>query len=247
MKKARYLFSDFHFEADEEEIREAKDISESLGDRGIILFWEWRTPIMALLQDWIGIEEGIYFLSDYPEEMEELMGLMHEVHKERIKLLAETDGFEFFTPMENTSTTFISPDIFRRYCKGELTEYAEIVKSQGKFYVLHMCGQLKDIMADIDAIPADAIEALTSPPVGNTTLAEAKKMCPSKAIIGGTNAALWMKSEEEIVGEIKKSVAEAGTMQGIVVSSGGQMPVACGLEKVKKVSAALKEIKWPGL
>lgn len=244
LKAVRSLFADFFFELDEQMMREVKGKLASLGEQGIGLMWDWRTPVMALLQDWIGIENTIYFLSDCREEMEELMELMHVVHKERTKLLVGCKEFEFLTPVENTSTTLISPDIFRRYCVPQLTEYAEIVKNVGKFYVLHMCGSLKDILPDVEKIPADTIEAFTTPPLGNATLADAAELCPKKSIIGGTNANLWLKNTDEIISEIKRVINNRGTIDGLIISSGGQMPVACGLEKVKKISTALKDIKW---
>ncbi len=244
LKKARYLFSDFHFELDAAKMKLTEEATASLGNRGAVMTWDWRTPVMALLQDWLGIEKTVYFLFDYREEMEELMTLMQEVHKARTRLLARTDGLDFLTATENTSTLLISPEMFRRYCQRELSEYAGIARAEGKFYVLHMCGQLKKVLPDIEAIPADAVEAVTSPPVGNTTLAEARRECPGKCIIGGTNAGVWLKSEEEIVAEIEAAIAETGGTRGVILSSGGQMPVACGLEKVKSVSRRLKETDW---
>ena len=42
-------------------------------------------------------------------------------------------------------------------------------------------------------------EAYTTPPVGDTTLAEGRTRMPSKCLVGGTNATLWMQPAEVIL------------------------------------------------
>jgi len=98
-----------------------------------------------------------------------------------------------------------------------------------------MCGHLKALLPRINALPAIAIEAYTSPPVGNTTLADRVRLAPRIAVIGGTNAALWLRPVEEICAEIQKSLREAGTPRGLVLTSAGVMPPAASIEKIRQV------------
>jgi uroporphyrinogen-III decarboxylase len=103
-----------------------------------------------------------------------------------------------------------------------------------------MCGHLKAILADINKLSSDAIEAFTSPPVGNTSLLDGKKDCPTKCLIGGTNAVLWLQEPEVIIKQIKHDLDVLSDHNGIVITSGGVMPQACPPETIKKVGDWLK-------
>lgn len=198
---------------------------------------------MQLLQYYIGIENTYYFLSDFREEIEQLMELMHQENKEILKLLLSNTSVDGVICVENTSTTLLSPDIFKNYCYGYLKEYGEIIKETEKFYELHMCGCLKGLLPLIDEIPADCIEAFSSPPVGDTTIKDGFSLCPSKAIIGGTCATIWLLETDKIIEWIESEIKKAGKIEGLVLTSAGVMPPAADIEKIRKVRMYFKNFK----
>ena len=121
-----------------------------------------------------------------------------------------------------------------------LLDYGNIVSSVGKLHVLHMCGHLKDVLPDIASLPAVAIEALTSPPYGNTTLKDGRTACPDKCLIGGSDAVLWTKSAKEIFGQIKHDLDELPHHRGIIVTPAGVLPSSCKPETIKEVAKLVK-------
>lgn len=98
-----------------------------------------------------------------------------------------------------------------------------------------MCGHLKALLPILSKVPAQAFEAFTSPPVGNTTLLDGRTAAPDKALIGGTNAALWMKPATEIISEIEEHLDQLPHHRGIVVSTAGVIPPMAKPETVKQV------------
>jgi hypothetical protein len=103
-----------------------------------------------------------------------------------------------------------------------------------------MCGHLYDVLPDVDKLPAAAIEAFTSPPVGNTTLKDGRAACSDKCLIGGTNAVLWTKTAGEIFNEINHDLNDLAHQRGIVVTSAGVMPPLCKPETIKEVGDLVK-------
>ena len=108
---------------------------------------------------------------------------------------------------------------------------------------MYMCGHLRDLLPTLAGLPAEAFEAFTSPPVGNTSFLDGRCACPDKCLIGGTNANLWLEPAESIIAEIEKSLCELPHRRGLVVSSGGAMPTGTKPEVVKQVFDWLKDFK----
>lgn len=235
LKKARHLFAGSKVTVSDEKKLSAVDRKREIGEKGILVTGMGTSPLMVLLQNYIGVENTYFFLSDYREEMEELMDLMHEENRRYVEILAKESECDVIVAVENTSTSLLSPSVFKKYCYGCLKEYGEIVRANGKFFEMHMCGLLKDLLPVIDTLPADSIEAFSAPPVGNTTVTDGFTLCPSKTIIGGTCANVWLKDVNGIIEWIEAELCRAGRIEGLVLTCAGVMPPAASIEKIKKV------------
>jgi len=229
------VYADEQVEFDPDGYEKAAQFVRDTGETALAVSGIGISPLMEWLQYVAGIENGLLLLADYPERVEALFAQAHRVMLRRAELLVEKGPYEVIYSLENTSTTIISPDLFRRYSLPHLQEYSRIIAGGGKQHVLHMCGKLKALLPDIDTLPAAALEAFTSPPVGNTTLADGRSAMPQKCFIGGTNATLWLEPANAIIRTIERDLAALPHRRGIVVTSGGVMPPACAPETIRRV------------
>jgi hypothetical protein len=193
------------------------------------------SPLMDWIQHLAGVENGHYLLADSPDEVDALFRAMHRVLKLRMEVEAEHSPADLLYMTENTSTTLISPHQYEQWCFPQIMDYASIANARGRNLVLHMCGHLKDILPQLSRLPVRAFEAFTSPTVGNTSLLDGRTACPETCLIGGTNAALWIRPFEDIVERIDADLAELPHHRGIVLSSAGVMPPACPPEVIRGV------------
>jgi uroporphyrinogen-III decarboxylase len=235
LRAAQDIFAYARFAAKDELVANNHARLRQVGDRGITMTGMGVSPLMNLIQHVIGPENTYYFLADYPDEMDELIALMHEERMRFLRALVQSTPFEYICSVENTSTTLLSPAIFERYCRRHLQDYADLIVEHQKVHVLHQCGKLKALLPSIDALPSAAIEAFTSPPVGDTTLADRARLSPHTAVIGGTDVTLWLRSAGEIYERIATSLRDAGGMTGIVLTSAGVMTPLCPIEKIIEV------------
>ncbi|MBD3292057.1 MAG: hypothetical protein GF393_03975 [Armatimonadia bacterium] len=222
----------------------ARERIRQVGDRGLVHCGIGISPLMQLIQHWIGPQQTYFFLQDHPAEMEELIG---EMHAERLRFLdaaLEDCPAQWLTSVENTSTTLLSPEIFERYCFEHLRDYGTKIREAGRHHMLHQCGQLHDLLPKIDELPAECIEAYTAPTLGDTTVADRNERAPSMAIIGGTQAPTWLLPVDEICAIIERDLREAGSIRGVVLTSAGVMPPYCGIEKIKQIRERMYDIKW---
>jgi len=233
-------FADQRLELDPEELERAHALVAEIGEQGVTATNIGVSPLMDWLQHLAGIEQGHLLLSDHPAEVEALFAVMHQALCRRAEIIADRAPYPLVYSTENTSTTLISPALFRRYCHRHLADYGRIVTAAGKHHILHMCGHLKALLPDIAALPAAGIEAFTTPPVGNTTLGDGRAACPRQCLIGGTNASLWLQEAPAIIAELERDLGALPHRRGLVVTSAGVMPPAARPETIRQVAEWVK-------
>jgi uroporphyrinogen-III decarboxylase len=243
IKIMELIFSDANDEFDPAQLEQSLSIKSKVGEEAISATGIGISPLMDWLQHLAGIENGHYMLNDYRDEVESLFDEMHKMLCRRAEIIADKSPADIIYSVENTSTTLISPDMYRKYCHKHLMDYAKIITSHDKFHILHQCGHLKKLLPDIAELPSRGIEAFTSPPVGNTTMKDGRDAFLDKCLIGGTNAYIWTRSEDEIINQIKHDLDELPHHKGIVLTSGGVMPPLCKPETIKNVADFIRNYK----
>ena len=199
---------------------------------------------VSALMDWVqhlaGIEAAPLLLCDCPDEVAALFEAKHRVLRRTAELLADRWPGDLIYSTENTSTTLISPEQYRRYSYPHIREYGEIVTGAGRLFVLHMCGQLKELLPTLSTLPVHAFEAFTAPTLGNTTLLDGRSACPDVCLVGGTQATHWTRPAGDIIAFIRTSLDELPHHRGIVVTSAGVMPPLCKPETIRDVCQWVK-------
>lgn len=148
-------------------------IDALIGDGGVYIPIVAPSALQTLLEEDIGTKNFYYMYSDYPEEVTELVELIHDRRKQEYRIIAEHMPFIGCISVENTSTTYISPPIYRRFSQRHMADFVGIMHGRGKKGILHMCGHVNRLLPDFIPTCLDGIHALTPPPVGDTPLANA--------------------------------------------------------------------------
>jgi uroporphyrinogen-III decarboxylase len=235
------IFTDVTVELEPDGLQKAKRQSERIGQDALTTNSIGESPLMYWVEWLAGVENAHFFLTDHRQEVEVLFEAIHAVLTEKVQILCEHSPADVFYLVENTSTTLISPDQYRRYCARHVGEYARLTRAAGRNLILHMCGHLKMLLPYLARIPAQAFEAFTSPTLGDTTLLDGRSICPEKCLIGGTNAMLWTGKADDIIAEIQQDLDELPHHRGIVVTSAGVMPPLCKPETIKQVCDWVKQ------
>lgn len=233
--RMRDVYEDVSVEMDAEVLGRAQVQAEAIGQDAITTNSIGESPLMHLVEWLAGISNAHMLLTDYCEEVEALFEAIHAVLKRKAELLANNSPADVLYMIENTSTTLISPDQYRRYCYGHIQDYGTITRSANKPLILHMCGHLKALLPELSTLPVEAFEAFTSPTLGNTTFFDGRSACPDKCLVGGTNAMLWITPAETIIDQIERDLDLLPHHRGIVVTSAGVMPPFCKPETIKTV------------
>jgi len=234
------FFEDAAVELDEDLLAQNRARVDEIGQDGIVCSSIGESPLMRWVEWLAGVERAHLLLADCRDEVEALFAAMHRVLLDRARVLAEHSPVDMLYMVENTSTTLISPAQHARYCVPHLSEYGRIAHAHGRPLALHMCGHLDLLLPALAALPADAFEAFTSPPLGNTRLIQGRAACPDVGLIGGTNAVLWTRPAAEIVAEVERDLDALPHHRGIALTSAGVMPPLAAPETIREVGRWVK-------
>ena len=214
--------------------REAEDVFLCLG--------HVTSPLMMMVEFLAGPVNTVFLLQDEPELFRETMEILREDRIHYLRSILPHVHTDMFKLAEDTSTNVISPSMFGEFCVPVLREYAEVVMEHGMIPVHHMCGLIGDLLEMIDGLPAPVNEAFTTRPLGDVSLAEGRTRMPSKVLLGGTNATLWLRPPEEIVDTVRQDLERCPDHRKIFLTSGGALPPDVPFEKASEVVAAFQQL-----
>lgn len=177
-----------------------------LGDDGLFAPTLLPSPVQQLIENECGPENFYYLLNDYPELMEQTIGAMYGIRRIEYRLMAEKTPFELIIPVENTSTSLISPAIYRKYTLPHIREYADIMHRNGKKAVIHMCGHLKNLLNEFKEAGIDGIHALTPPTIGDCPYDAAFDVLGDELIIIGVLDPTVFQDPYATAGDIRACV-----------------------------------------
>ncbi len=191
----------YRFVYDDAVFRARYEVAErqiaNMGDAGSITLFGPPTPLLDLTMFQIRLPTIHYLIADHPAEMAALLGAMHRRNCEFYEMVAGAPG-EVVRSFEDTSTTLISPALYREWCLTQLQDYRDICRARGKLFVPHMCGYLRGVLDDLRETGLDGIEAITPPPLGDTSLSLARDtLGPEVTLIGGIDPTQFVGATPE--------------------------------------------------
>lgn len=236
----RAFFEDVRVELDPDGLARARAARDRLGEEACTMHGIGETALMSWVEWFAGVENAHWLLADCPAEVEALFEAMHRVLCDTARILAEHSPADVLYLVENTSTTLISPEQYRRYSRRFVADVGGICRAHDRLLVLHMCGHLKALLSDLATAPAAAFEAFTSPTLGDATLLDGRSACPRTCLIGGTNAVLWTRPAAEIIARLDHDLGELPHHRGLVITSAGVMPPLCAPATIREVGEWVK-------
>jgi len=179
---------------------------EKMGEAGVISIFGPPTPLLDLIMFQIRLPLIHYLLADSPREMAELLDGMHRRNCEYYEVAAAGPG-EVVRSFEDTSTTLISPSLYREWCLRQLQDYRDICHAHGKLFVPHMCGLLKGVLSELRETGLDGIEAITPSPLGDTPIGLAReRLGPDVTLIGGLDPTQFVGATPDRARELIRDV-----------------------------------------
>ncbi len=195
-----------------------------------------KTPFQALVEHFVGTEQLVYDLMDYPEEVEALLDVMSERAMQAVRIAVESPAQAFIT-WEDTSTTNISPSLFERYIAPEMDRWGQVVHAAGKLFIHHACGHVRALLPAMAKEAIDAVESLSPPPTGNVEVWEAQEILgPRVGIVGGIEPVHFLTLDLDDFREYVETLLDRVTPHHYVLANSDSCPPGVDVDKFRLVT-----------
>ncbi len=202
---------------------------------------EFKTSFQSLVEYWVGTEQLVYALMDYPDVVEQCLQAMGENSSASVEIALQTEA-EGFIFWEDSSTTNVSPALLRQYILPEINQWGRAIHGAGKHLIHHACGHIRHLLPDMAAAEIDAIESISPPPTGDIELWEARDMLPDQiALIGGIEPTVFLNSSiDQLESYVLQLLQRMGT-QRFVLANSDSCPPGVSREKFEFVSDLVRQ------
>ncbi len=165
-----YIFEHVEYEFLHDQV--AQHVHE-VGESGIVTVGAPASPLGMCVRVYVGTETLGYLFMDHPRELRETLDVMGESYLRCYRGLAQlpADGTINY---DDTTTHAISPRMFRELEVPFLKASAEVLHQNGKLCIHHACGHVRHLLPDFRGTGIDGFDGPAAPPVGDTTVGEAR-------------------------------------------------------------------------
>ncbi len=142
-----------------------------------------KRPWSELFHSFIGWSEGLIFLLEEPEALQEIVALLEEKLAGLVSDMAALPGDLVLSP-DNLDGQFLPPESFKESLAPSYARTVQALHAEGKRLVVHVGGPVRGLLAGLAQCGVDCVQGISGPPQGDSTLEEARE-------ISGPDLALW--------------------------------------------------------
>ena len=232
MRVMGYVEENTNFSFDYEEYKRLYAERSHLGLPAMFLP---RTNIQRLYLDICGVENAIYALEDYPDEVEAYFEILERSQARMLDVVADSP-IEWINYGDNLHNALLSPKLFKKYLLPAYQRRNERLHRAGKFTFSHWDGDCGLLLPYAHETGLDGIEAITPKPQGDVTVDEIKKALGNDMfLIDGVAAILFNEyfPEERL---IKQTEEVLNKFEGqLVLGISDELPSDGKLSRVERV------------
>ncbi|MDA8216263.1 MAG: hypothetical protein M0Z94_01450 [Dehalococcoidales bacterium] len=233
----QYVLGDEVFHDNYDQIREA---GRRMGADGLVIVRLAKSPMQEMLYQMMGLER---FGLDYHFRRDLFDSLYHTMLEryEELYTLAAGSPVEVVQLADNITADVVGEERFRDYIAPVYKRLRERLSASGRLLAVHMDGRLKPLLRAIGQAEFDIVEALTPPPVGTVSVAEAREAWKGQALWLNFTSSMHLESAEAIEEHTRQLLAEAGNKRGFVIGVTEAAPVQALEKSLRVIARVLNE------
>ena len=213
-------------------------VRDEVGDDGMVMtaaggLW---SPIQRVMREIMGYELFFYELADHPAEVEELMEVMKDLERRKLKVAINCD-LEIFNICANWSDDIHTP-VFKKYFTPWFQEVCDFLHAHGRLAMAHIDGEMRRLNPLFRDTRIDIGEAVTPAPQTLVTMKEFRKELGDEVTIwGGIPSILFepMYSDEDFDTYVKNLFREMAPGYRFIVGMGDNLPFDGDINRVRRV------------
>lgn len=215
-----------------------RKVRDEVGGDGMVMtgpggLW---SPVQRVMREIMGYELFYYELADHPAQVEELVEVMKDLDRRKLKVAINCE-LEIFNICANWSDDIHTP-VFRKYFVPWFREVSDFLHAHGRLVMAHTDGEMRRLNPFFRETGIDIAEAVTPAPQTLVTMKEFRQQLGEKVTIwGGIPSILFepMYSDEDFDTYIKSLFKEMAPGYQFIVGMGDNLPFDGDINRVGRV------------
>jgi len=211
---------------------------DEVGEDGMVmtgagLLW---SPAQRVMREIMGYELFFYELADHPAKVEELIEVMKDLERRKLRVAVKCD-LELFNVCANWSDDIHTP-VFKKYFTPWFQEVSDFLHAHGRLTMAHIDGEMRRLNPLFRDIGIDVGEAVTPAPQTLVPMTEFRRELGDNVTIwGGIPSILFepMYSDEEFDAYVKNLFKEMAPGYRFIVGMGDNLPFDSDINRVGRV------------
>jgi len=238
LKVIEYLLTTRRFEFDHAKFAEAEAL---IGPRAAGVIYNVRIPLQRLYIEYMGFQNTIIALHEFPREMEAFIRLIEETDQQFYDML-KASPLQVINFGDNVDANMLPPSLMRKYALPYYQRRTAELHAVGKQSFPHWDGALKGLMQFVPLCGFDGYEAFTPEPMGDIPLEEiAEAMGHEYVLIDGIPATHFLspftrKDVEEFALKVLDMFAPS-----LILGISDELPPGGDIESVRLVSQIVRD------
>jgi hypothetical protein len=212
-----------------------------LGEDGYVIGNVRKMPMYQLMYHLVGAEKLPYDLQDHPDEILSLHEAMWEKDKELYKVAVKAPVEMFIGPARNVHPDMVGPKLFQQYYLPCMDHFADLAHEEGKLSGSHLDAKFGFLKGFLEEARFDVVEAFTPAPMGDMTIAEARRAWPEKTLWVNFTSSVHIQSPEEIRQETIRMLHEAAPGDHFLVGITEDVPENAWRTSFSMISRTIRE------
>jgi uroporphyrinogen-III decarboxylase len=215
------------------------------GGHGVPIAAAPRSPISALVTDWMGATTFVFAEADYPEEIRKTLDCIGQANEAGFHLILSSEA-EVFHFCDNLNAALYA-SYFDRYMAEYYARRFRQLHSHGKKAAVHIDGTIIGLLRQIAAAGADAAEALTPKPVGDLDVRDFRRVADNPRIIlwGGLPGSMFSTEygADQMHAQVEAVIQGLGSNRPFIAGIADQLPPDADLDYVRDAVRTLTKME----
>ena len=212
------------------------------GDEGVPIAPLPRSPLSALIVDWLGIVNLTFAWHDDPAPICKLLQCIDEVNEEGFRIITGSEA-RIFHFCDNLSAANYG-SFFDQLAAGYYCKRVNQLHAAGQRCVVHLDGTIVGLLDRLAACGMDGIEAITPKPVGTVAAKDLRALARNNCVVlwGGLPAAIFVPSfpRDQFETYLQELIAIAKVDKRMIIGSADQISPDAEMDRVQRVSEVIK-------
>jgi len=192
-------------------------VIHGIGEQGQADILLARSPFGKLVHEYLGFENTVYAMADYPELIDEYLELQTAKDMEVVALACESPARLAYM-CDHADETLISPFWYKEYCIPFYKKACEKLQQHGKIVSTHLDGNFKGLFPLLGDTGFDVLDGCTPAPMFNYEIEELAAALPENmyVFIGVPSTLFCQDLPTEVILGYAKRILSSFEGRGII-------------------------------